>query len=175
MTYKKSHKKKKANARKPKNYTKPGDVICPLKICFFLFPGQNRNDYRAIISTDTKLSAAKILDIYCQRWSIEIVFKDLKQNFGFNTFQATKYGTQIADVTLRMICYILMCYVKDKEPEKISLHAIQLTLFKEYERQKIAEYIKKIMKEMIYLFLKFSVAQGYIDIKDVIENYDYIS
>jgi len=43
------------------------------------------------LTTDLKLSAEKILEIYSKRWAIEVYFKEVKQNFGFLVEQSGKY------------------------------------------------------------------------------------
>jgi len=45
----------------------------------------------------------EILSIYLRRWSIEVVFKDLKQNFGFYQSKSSKYAPQIGDLNIRCI------------------------------------------------------------------------
>jgi hypothetical protein len=40
-----------------------------------------------LFSTDTTLSAAEIVRLYCARFAIETGFKDAKQNFGLTTYQ----------------------------------------------------------------------------------------
>jgi len=44
------------------------------KICFYRFPGQNKRQYKALISTDITLSEMDILERYLHRWSIEVLF-----------------------------------------------------------------------------------------------------
>jgi hypothetical protein len=62
-----------------------------------------------------------------------------------------------------------MCSIRDKVPKK-SLHAVQLMLFKELEHQNIEKMVKEILK----LFLIFSINKGFTDIKDLLENLDFI-
>ena len=40
-----------------------------------------------LFSTDTKLTAAAIVEAYCARYSIETGFRDSKQHFGLTTYQ----------------------------------------------------------------------------------------
>jgi len=42
-----------------------------------------------LVSTDTTLTAAQIIEIYSSRFSIEIAIRDLKQHFGFGDYQCT--------------------------------------------------------------------------------------
>ena len=78
----------------------------PLKI-FFSRQGKN-GKWRVFITTDTKLSFIRMIEIYQIRWSIEVFFKEAKQLLGLGKCQSNDFDAQIADTTITMIQHILL-------------------------------------------------------------------
>jgi hypothetical protein len=60
------------------------------------------------LCTDVTLSDAKILEIYALRWSIEVYFKEIKQNLGFLKEQSGRYQVAYASVHLAALRYLLL-------------------------------------------------------------------
>jgi hypothetical protein len=60
------------------------------------------------LCTDVKLNDAKILEVYALRWSIEIYFKEIKQNPGFLKEQSGRYQLAYASVPLAALRYLLL-------------------------------------------------------------------
>jgi hypothetical protein len=60
------------------------------------------------LCTDVALSDAKILQVYALRWSIEVYFKEIKQNLGFLKEQSGRYQLAYASVHLAAIRYLLL-------------------------------------------------------------------
>src|SRR5512140_477091 len=60
------------------------------------------------LCTDVKLSEAKILEVYSLRWSIEVYFKEIKQNLGFLKEQSGRYQVAYASVHLAALRYLLL-------------------------------------------------------------------
>ena len=60
------------------------------------------------LCTDVTLSDAKILAIYALRWSIEVYFKEIKQNLGFLKEQSGRYQLAYASVHLAALRYVLL-------------------------------------------------------------------
>ena len=60
------------------------------------------------LCTDVKLSDAKILEVYALRWSIEVYFKEIKQNLGFLREQSGRYQVAYASVHLAALRYLLL-------------------------------------------------------------------
>lgn len=60
------------------------------------------------LCTDAKLSEAKILQVYALRWSIEVYFKEIKQNLGFLKEQSGRYQLAYASVHLAALRYLLL-------------------------------------------------------------------
>ena len=60
------------------------------------------------LCTDVHLSETKILEIYSLRWSIEVYFKEIKQNLGFLKEQSGRYQLAYASVHLAGLRYLLL-------------------------------------------------------------------
>jgi len=60
------------------------------------------------LCTDVKLSNANILEVYALRWSIEVYFKEIKQNLGFLKEQSGRYQMAYASVHLAALRYLLL-------------------------------------------------------------------
>jgi IS4 transposase len=54
-----------------------------------------------------RLSDAKILEVYALRWSIEVYFKEIKQNLGFLKEQSGRYQLAYASVHLAAMRHLL--------------------------------------------------------------------
>ena len=60
------------------------------------------------LCTDAKLSETKILEVYSLRWSIEVYFKEIKQNLGFLKEQSGRYQVAYDSVHLAALRYLLL-------------------------------------------------------------------
>jgi hypothetical protein len=60
------------------------------------------------LCTDVTLTDAKILQVYALRWSIEVYFKEIKQNLGFLKEQSGRYQLAYASVHLAAMRYLLL-------------------------------------------------------------------
>jgi hypothetical protein len=60
------------------------------------------------LCTNVQLSEPKILEIYSLRWSIEVYFKEIKQNLGFLKEQSGRYQLAYASVHLAALRYLLL-------------------------------------------------------------------
>lgn len=60
------------------------------------------------LCTDLTLSDAKILEVYALRWSVEVYFKEIKQNLGFLKEQSGRYQLAYASVHLAALRYLLL-------------------------------------------------------------------
>ena len=60
------------------------------------------------LCTEVARSDAKILEAYALRWSIEVYFKEIKQNLGFLKEQSGRYEVAYASVHLAALRYLLL-------------------------------------------------------------------
>jgi hypothetical protein len=69
---------------------------------------QSTQTWVVFLCTDVKLGDAKILEVYALRWSIEVYFKEIKQNLGFLKEQSGRYQLAYASVHLAAMRYLLL-------------------------------------------------------------------
>jgi hypothetical protein len=68
----------------------------------------HNNPWVVFLCTDVTLSDAKILEVYALRWSVEVYFKEIKQNLGFLKEQSGRYQLAYASVHLAALRYLLL-------------------------------------------------------------------
>lgn len=81
-----------------------------LKLFYSRF--SKRSKWRLLVTTDTSLSYIKAIEIYQIRWSIEVMFKELKQYLNIEKCQSLDFDAQIADTTLRLIQHLILTFKK---------------------------------------------------------------
>lgn len=114
----------------------------------FFFQSGRGNKYHMIITTDLSLDIVKAYEIYKIRWSIEIFFKDSKQNLSLGKSQSTCIDSHIADTTLSIIAYNILSVVKDKTE-----YSTIGGLFNEISNNKISPTIIQRINELLQLIL----------------------
>ena len=78
----------------------------PVRI-FYVRSGVNA-PWSGIITTDTDIKFAQAYKIYSMRWSIEVIFKDCKQNLGLGKCQSRDFSAQIAHSSITFIQYNIL-------------------------------------------------------------------
>jgi len=150
-----------------------GEVILgKVRLCFYRFVGQKRK-YKALISTNTELTAEEILAIYTHRWSIEVLIKDLKQYFGFYQAQSSKYTAQLTDLTIKCIFYAMLCSLKETQPNK-SMGQLLFEFAREFEDYCFEMFFRYLIKHTLKDFLKYAQSKGIDNITQLIEEYDRV-
>jgi hypothetical protein len=88
--------------KKPANWVQVRLVFsAPVREC-------SANTWVVFLCTDVSPNDAKILQVYALRWSIEVYFKEIKQNLGFLKEQSGRYELAYASVHLCAIRYLLL-------------------------------------------------------------------
>ncbi len=140
-----------------------------VKMCFFKYAGQQ--DFKVIISTQIELSEIEILSLYLRRWSVEVVFRDLKQYFGFDCSKSSKYCPQVADLTIRCIFYIMFCSLRYRQPEKTT-EQLLLEFYNEMQDFCLDILCMLVFQRQAKSFLYFAMQQGFDRISDLLVVYD---
>jgi hypothetical protein len=83
-----------------------------LKIIFVHNEGEL--NWHAFASTNIKLNAKNILEIYSKRWSIEVFFKNCKQYLNFGKEQMSNLDSIIASDALVFMRYLILTYLSSK-------------------------------------------------------------
>ncbi len=81
-----------------------------LKLFYIRYHGGNK--WNVLVSTDLSLSFNKAIEIYNIRWTIEVFFKEAKQNLNLGGEQSTNFDAQIADTTIKAMQYIMLAMHK---------------------------------------------------------------
>ncbi len=64
------------------------------------------------LTNNFTLTALQIVQIYKQRWQIELFFKWIKQNLKIKTFLGTSQNAVLSQIWVAMIYYLLLAYIK---------------------------------------------------------------
>ena len=65
-----------------------------------------------LLTTDLSLSFLEAYRIYARRWATEVAYKDCKTLLNFGKCQSVHFAAQIANFTLTMMQYNILCTVK---------------------------------------------------------------
>lgn len=68
--------------------------------------------WKMLISSDLKLSFIKAMKHYKVRWSIEVFFKDCKQNLGLSNCQSTDFDAHLAHLSIVFMNYMTLALRK---------------------------------------------------------------
>lgn len=82
----------------------------PVKLFFNRYTKQK--SWHLLLTTDLDLRFNKAIEIYSHRWTIEVMFKEAKQHLNFGKSQANNFDSQIADITISMMQYIVLALHK---------------------------------------------------------------
>jgi hypothetical protein len=140
-----------------------------VRMCFYRYP--NCKKYKVIITTDTKLAELEVLSLYLQRWAIEVLFKDLKQHFGYDQSKSSKYAPQIADLTIRCVFYTMFCYLKDNSEGK-STEQIMFEFYREMQESCLDIFSQLVFYKEAHSFFDYLIKKGYKNLDEVRSDLD---
>lgn len=146
-------------------------VIDKIKICFFKYPNVKR--WKAILSTDLQLSEIDVLKIYMRRWSIECVFKEIKQYFGYNQSKSSKYSAMIADLTIRYVFYNMLCYKKQQKTYP-SMEQLLIEFYEELEEASLTIFFNALFTQKVKDFIDYSITYGYTSLTELRKDVDIV-
>ncbi len=81
-----------------------------IRVKVFLIRFGTYGTWRMLVTTDLNMSFNRIIEVYKIRWTIEVFFKESKQNLLLGKSQSQDFDAQIADVTLSLMRYIFLSY-----------------------------------------------------------------
>lgn len=115
-----------------------------------------QQDWKLLITTDKGLSFINAMKLYQIRWSIEVFFKDIKQNLHFGKCQSTNFDAHIASITLCFMNYTLLTLVKRFDDcESIGL------MFKAFRDKLLQQTLEsKLWKIFTSLYINVLAALG---------------
>ena len=137
---------------------------------------KGQDSWKLLISTDKKLSFINTMKYYQIRWSIEVFYKDCKQNLGINTCQSTDLDAYFAHLSIVMMNYMVLSLRKRFEDYEslgeLFKHTKELLLEKN-----LVEKIWEIIIELyIQIFSELGVDLDFfikkmVEMKESIEEY----
>jgi hypothetical protein len=78
------------------------------KLKAFWVKTKGSETWKMLVSTDTDITFTNAMKYYQIRWSIEVFFKESKQNLNINKCQSTDFDAHIAWITLSFISYMML-------------------------------------------------------------------
>lgn len=139
------------------NYKKIGLV----KLFFCRFPYQKK--WRMFISTDTSHNFVKMMEIYKNRWLIELFFKEVKQFLQFGKCQSRDFDAQIASITLCFLLYTFLLYYRWNCAYQ-TLDGLFEILKDDINEKTVAERLWIIFEELIDIIINSISKSGVVDI-----------
>ena len=84
----------------------------PMKL-FFYKDNKRGSKWNALITTDKALGAVQAFKVYQNRWSIEVSYKEIKQqHLGYGKCQSRDFDAQISDAALALMAYNQLSHQK---------------------------------------------------------------
>ena len=74
----------------------------------FFYKRGKRAKWNGLITTNRELDFFEAYRIYSRRWSLEVVFKESKQNLGLGKYQMRNFSSQVAMTAITAIQYNLL-------------------------------------------------------------------
>jgi len=71
--------------------------------------------WAAFLSTNTRLHASTVIKIYIKRWSVEVCFKECKQQLELGRDQSNKFNAQVFATTMSFLRYNILNYLNKFE------------------------------------------------------------
>lgn len=140
---------------------------------FFVKMGRSSN-WHLIATTDLKLNFIALMEVYQIRWSIEVFFKECKQYLKLGQCKSSNFDAQIADTTISMIQYTMLCYCK-----RINYQTSFADLFKGLNDERMQH---NLLSQLLELFWKtieifcFSSGFDFITIqRDMMQNQEMLN
>ena len=131
-----------------------------IKLLICRYPGQKK--WRAFISTDASLTFLEVMKAYGIRWTIEVMFKEMKVYLNLGKCQSNAFEAQIADATISSILYILLAYVKRVESYGTIGDLFQC-INEEIREKTLAERLWALFEDLLAYALNVAAAGGYLD------------
>jgi hypothetical protein len=144
-----------------------------VKLYFCRFPYQK--NWKLYLSTDPSLSFLEMMEIYAVRWTIEVFFKEVKQQLQLGKCQSRDFDAQIASVTTTYILYIFLAYfrrVNDYE----TLGGLFEEIKDEMMEKNLAQRLWEMFDELLQIIITAIAESGTVDLHAFksSEEYQYI-
>ncbi len=131
-------------------------------------PKKRGSKWQILISTHKGLKAIKAYEIYQNRWSIEVSYKELKQHFRYGKCQSRDFVGQISDHTICLMAYNYMSMYKC-----INDYQSIGALFDEMKQNYISLTVMEKFWEKLHSIVRKISALFNISVDDIMEKVIY--
>ena len=139
-----------------------------------LFFYRKGNGYwNALISTDTGIDAKEAFKLYSRRWVIEVAHKEMKGLLNLGKCQCINFAGQIAGLSLCMIQYNILGYVKRFEAYE-TIGGLFAEITGETVELSVAQRIWGLIVEVINVIAGFIACDPFVLIENVINDNNQI-
>lgn len=136
-----------------------------IEATFFLVRINGASNWKCMICTDTSLSFTKAIELYSVRWTIEVFFKDAKQNLNLGKCQSNDFDAHIATNTLTCLNYMAIAAQKRFNDYETIGH-----MFKEWKNQLLQQNMVQRLWELLTKLLSTIFSKLGIDWNDLMRN-----
>ena len=147
-------------------YEDIGDV--KLYVCRFPYQKQ----WRVFLSTDTTLSFVAMMEIYATRWTIEVFFKEMKQQLRLGQCKSRDFDAQIAHVTTCCILYIFLAYFR-RVHAYAPLGALFESMSAELVEKNLAERLWALFEDLLEAVVRSIAESGAVDLRQFKRSPEY--
>ena len=123
-----------------------------IKVKLFFIRLSKRAKWRLLVTTDTSLQFSGAYDLYANRWSIEVFFKECKQLLWLGKNQSRDFGAQIAAATLSFIQYSILALHKRYDAYE-TIGGLFASTKAAITEQVFSERIRALITELIELLI----------------------
>ncbi len=148
--------RKAVNARSHKaKYIKVPVTFGDIRInLFFIKIGQSKS-WNLLATTDLTINFQKLMDVYQIRWSIELFFRESKQNLNLGKCKSTCFDAQIADATISLVQYTILSFHR-RIMDYSSFDGIFESALEDAMQYSIASELQKMFLIIIEIFSSFA-------------------
>jgi hypothetical protein len=136
-----------------------------IEATFFLVRMNGSSNWKCMICTDTSLSFTKAIEMYSIQWTIEVFFKDAKQNLNLGKCQSNDFDAHIATNTLTCLNYMAIAAQKRFNDYETIGH-----MFKEWKNQLLQQNMIQRLWELLTKLLSSIFRALGIDWIDLMRN-----
>lgn len=104
------------------------------------------------------------MEIYATRWTIEVFFKEMKQQLRLGQCQSRDFDAQIAHVTICCILYIFLAYFR-RVHAYIPLGALFEGMGAELVEKNLAERLWALFEELLEAVIRSIADSGAVDLR----------
>jgi hypothetical protein len=110
---------------------------------------RDRKDWRAFFCTDTNASVKEILETIAARFSIETMFREVKQVLGAGQQQTRRWGASLGCFLMNLWAYTLtVTWSWSKKPEELTAHREESPWDVEERRPSFADLLRSLQGDL---------------------------